>query len=71
MLKKLDQLYENHNKTGPMILNSVCSKCGTSVCVEIHKTSGGYGINGGSIFLTNDRLSTKCIHCYKNEKSFT
>jgi hypothetical protein len=71
ILKKLNQFYENHNKTAPMIFNGVCSECGTSVYVEIHQTSSGYGINGGSIFMTDDRLSVKCLHCSKNEKCFT
>jgi hypothetical protein len=61
ILKKLDQLYENHHKTGPIILNTDCSVCGVSVRVEIYKTSSGYGINDGSIFLMDDRLSAKCI----------
>jgi len=68
IIKKLDQLYEKHYKSS---FNSVCCKCGKSVCLEIHKTSGGYGINGGSIFLTDDRWFVECISCYNNEKSFT
>ena len=71
IIKKLDQLYEKHNTSGSMVLNNVCCDCGESVCLEIHKTSGGYGINGGSVSVTDDRLLVSCIYCMGNEKGFT
>jgi hypothetical protein len=42
-----------------------CIDCGLSVQVEIHKTSGGYGLAGGALYDSSIRLCAKCPDCYK------
>jgi hypothetical protein len=44
-----------------------CVDCGLPVQVEIHKTSGGYGLAGGVLYDANGCLCAKCPDCYNND----
>jgi hypothetical protein len=68
-LKKLDQLYEKHNRSIPLVVNANCCECGVGVRVEIHKTLSGYGLNNGFVFATGDgQLMARCSLCHQSEK---
>lgn len=44
-----------------------CIDCGFPVEVEIHKTSGGYGLLRGVLYEVENRVYAKCLDCYKND----
>jgi len=64
ILRKLAVLYQQHEKTAPLVLNGICYTCRADVSLQIHKTTAGYGINGGTVFVAcNGDLMIKCMCC--------
>jgi hypothetical protein len=48
-------------------VRNTCIDCGFPVEVEIHKTSGGYGLLGGVLYEVEERVYVKCGDCYKDD----
>jgi len=65
-LKKIiDETIEG--ETG--IIHNNCIDCGFPVEVEVHKTTGGYGLLGGVLYEMGDCLYAKCADCYEGDSN--
>jgi hypothetical protein len=55
------------NHSNPFIIEGNCHACGVSIRVEIHKTSAGFGLNHGALYVTTDgKLLVRCLPCHKS-----
>lgn len=69
-LKKLNSIYRD-NQSSPLVIQSTCHMCGLPVSVQIFKTSGGYGLNNGALYVTADgNLLVRCTSCTKANNGF-
>lgn len=71
MLISVNGLKKISDDTSEDETGRVCNKCidcGFPVEVEIHKTSGGYGLLGGVLYEVEDRVYVKCGDCYKDDQ---
>jgi hypothetical protein len=70
-LKDLDSIYRD-KESNPLVIQSACHACGVPVSVQIYKTSGGYGLNNGALYVTADgKLLVRCTSCTKANNGFT
>jgi hypothetical protein len=66
MIKILSKMFEATPEKTTNILNVNCSDCGREVIVEITRTSGGFGLQGGVLIkCSSDKYLAKCPDCYK------
>ena len=69
LLKILKKLFEDKPGKSKIKLKERCSGCGRLTIIEITHTSRGYGLQGGTLFMSpNDKFIVKCLNCY--EKHF-
>jgi hypothetical protein len=65
-LEKLDDFYNEHGNSNPVLLPFNCIQCGRRFELELHRTSQGFGINGGILLVTSDdQLLGRCVDCHK------
>jgi hypothetical protein len=66
MIEILRKIFEANPKKSTITLNGKCSDCGHETIIEITPTSGGFGLQGGSLFKCSlDKYTAKCLACYK------
>ena len=64
-LERLFQIYTENGAANPVRLGLDCSQCGNNFELEIHRTSRGFGINGGVLLVkNNDQLLGACMSCH-------
>jgi hypothetical protein len=65
-LEKLDDIYDEHGNSNPVFLTFKCCQCNHRFVLELHRTTQGFGINGGILLVTgDDQLLGKCLDCHK------
>jgi hypothetical protein len=66
MVEILKKIFESNPENSTIVLNDTCSDCRRKVVIEITPTSGGFGLNGGTLFKNgHGSYSAKCKDCYK------
>jgi hypothetical protein len=66
MLEILKKMFEATPERSTIVLKEKCSVCGCEVLIEIIPSSGGYGLQGGSLSkCSTDDYCAKCAACYK------
>ena len=69
LLEKINRIFWQNSAKNPMTINGKCNICGEKTMIEIVKTSGGFGVNGGMVRETgHDRMNPICLGCYSNGK---
>lgn len=66
-LNRLKKIIDDTIEGETGIIHNKCIDCGFPVEVEVHKTSGGYGLLGGVLYEVEDRVYVKCGDCYKDD----
>jgi hypothetical protein len=65
-VESINTIFDQHNVTRHYHYNGICLNCHCYVEVEITKTSGGYGLNGGVLYESNpDKFLVQCFNCYE------
>ncbi len=66
-IKRIDKLFADNFITKSMVVTGKCHICGTRKEIEIVRTSGGYGLNGGLLQEVKQSLITVvCLPCYNS-----
>ena len=66
-LNRLKKIIDDTIEGETGIMHNKCIDCGFQVAVEVHKTSGGYGLLRGVLYEVEDRVYAKCLDCYEND----
>ena len=62
----LKKLFEQNNDPNRLNYQGQCHQCGSAVEIEITKTSGGFGLQGGALCETEpQKLFVLCLNCYE------
>jgi len=65
-LERLFRFYTEHGAANPVLFELNCSHCGNYFELELHRTSHGFGINGGILLVSkDDQLIGICMDCHK------
>ena len=64
-LDTLGKLFGDNPPDRPVIIRKTCSECGRDVEIELHKTSGGFGLQGGILIDLDGHIAADCPKCYK------
>jgi two-component system chemotaxis response regulator CheY len=65
MIEILKKMFDANPKKTTMVLKDKCSDCGCETNIEISPTSGGFGLEGGTLFkCSTDEYFVKCSACY-------
>jgi hypothetical protein len=65
-VESINEIFEQHNVSCHYQYNGICHNCRCSVEIEITKTSGGYGLNGGILYESNpDKFLVQCLDCHE------
>jgi hypothetical protein len=65
-LERLKKIVADTSASGIGRSRHNCIDCGFPVEVEVHKTSGGYGLLGGVLYEMGNCLYAKCADCYNS-----
>ena len=66
MIEILRKMFQDSPEKSTIALKDKCSDCGCETIVEITPTSGGFGLQGGSLFKCSpDEYLVKCPNCYQ------
>jgi hypothetical protein len=64
MIEILRKMFEANPEKATIVLKGKCSDCGREVTVDITPTSGGFGLQGGTLFKCSaDGYLMKCHDC--------
>jgi hypothetical protein len=64
MVEILKKIFESNPGNSTIVLNDKCSDCKREVIIEITPTSGGFGLQGGTLFKnTLGGYSATCTDC--------
>ena len=73
MIDILRKMFEDNPEKSTIVLKEKCSDCGCDTIIEITPTSGGFGLQGGSLFKCPPdgflARCPKCIEAGKHEKN--
>ena len=65
-IESLDRMFEQNNDANHSKYGGRCHNCGCDVEVEITKTAGGYGLQGGVLFeAVQHNFLILCADCYE------
>ena len=65
-IDSLNKIFERNKHPKTCTYRGDCNICGCSLKIEIAKTSGGYGLNGGVLYEPDpERYVALCIDCYE------
>jgi hypothetical protein len=65
-VESLDKMFARNDAASHCTYEGKCYSCGCDVEVEITKTSGGYGLQGGALYEPNPQnLLVLCKDCYE------
>jgi len=67
-LDTLIRIFEEQTPENPVLIQKICSDCACDVTIEIHRTSGGFGIQGGALYDEDGIIVAKCVDCYSDSK---
>ena len=67
-LDTLIKLFGDNTPDRPVIINKTCSECGCDIEIELNKTSGGFGLQGGILIELNGHIAADCPKCYEKHK---
>ena len=66
MIEILSKMFEATPERSTHILNVKCSDCCREIMIEITRTSGGFGLQGGILIKCSpDGYLTKCPDCHQ------
>jgi len=72
MIEILKKIFEDSPSKSTITLSCKCSDCGKDMVIDITSTSGGFGLQGGSLFkYSPDEYFAKCSDCYKTNPKTT
>jgi len=64
MIEILRKMFVGNPEKSTLKLKEKCSDCGCETTLEITKTSGGFGLQGGVLFKSSiDKYIVKCPAC--------
>jgi len=64
MIEILRKMFEANPEKSKIVLKGKCSDCGREVTIDITPTSGGFGLQGGSVFKCSaEGYLVKCPDC--------
>jgi hypothetical protein len=67
MIEIFRKMFEANPEKSTIVLNGKCSACGHETIIEVTPTSGGFGLQGGSLFKCSpDKYIAKCLACYQS-----
>ena len=70
LVEKIKKMFIDDSESNLILVDGECHICGEKTIIEIAKTSGGFGINGGMLQeIHQNQLNIFCIDCYLNSKS--
>jgi len=65
MIVILRKMFEANPEKSTIVLKGKCSDCGREATIDITRTSGGFGLQGGALFkCSSDGHLVKCPDCY-------
>lgn len=64
----LKRMFEGLTQENFVYIKKICSDCGCDVTIEIHKTSGGFGLQGGVLYDIDEVIVAKCDECYRKSE---
>ena len=71
LLAKIGEIFTDDFNNNSMLVKGKCQICEKDTILEVVKTSGGFGINGGIFQVTNqDQLNIFCVDCCSTLKSY-
>ena len=69
-VETLNRIFEVNNNAGYLCIEGKCNHCQCDTKVEISRTTGGYGLQGGVLYQSNARKSTiLCSKCFNKTVS--
>jgi len=67
MIDILRKIFEANYGRSRIQIKKKCSECGCEVIIDITPTSGGFGLQGGSLYkCAPGEYLAQCPECYKN-----
>jgi two-component system chemotaxis response regulator CheY len=65
MIEILKKMFEAAPEKSTIVLKDKCSDCGSETVIEITPTSGGFGLEGGTLLkCSSDEYMAKCSACH-------
>jgi hypothetical protein len=65
-LDTLNKLFASHSSSKPIRSRGICRDCGGEVEIEICRTTGGFGFQGGVLYEPEPKkFIAKCRECYQ------
>ena len=61
----LEEMFAENPPGTPVIIDKTCIECGCDVAIEIHRTSGGFGLQGGILLRANNQTVARCLACHE------
>jgi hypothetical protein len=61
-------MFEGLTQENFVCLRKICSDCGCEFTIEIHKTTDGFGIQGGALYDEDGIIVAKCVGCYNKSE---
>ena len=69
LIEILRKIFESESGKSTIELREKCSDCGCEFILAITRTSGGFGLNGGSLVKGSaDTYMAECENCYKSNQ---
>lgn len=70
MIDILKKMFEANPGKSNIVIKTECSQCGRKVSIKITPTSGGFGLQGGTLFKCSpDEYIANCPVCYQVKPS--
>ena len=67
----MNKMFEHNVGTKKISYRGKCVCCGCDIDVTVTKTSGGFGLQHGVLYETEDgSFIVECSRCYKNSDTF-
>ena len=67
-LESLKRIFADNTPQNLVLIQRTCRECGCEVKIELHKTSGGFGLQGGILFEGDHHIVADCLECYAKHK---
>ena len=64
-LDTLKRIFADNGPASPVVMQRTCNECGCDVKIELHRTSGGFGLQGGILLERDQQIVADCLHCYE------
>jgi hypothetical protein len=71
-LRTLDLIFSENKDQTRLTSDGKCCDCGRAVNIDITRTSGGFGLNGGVLYEPRPgKIIVKCTECYRHRPLLT